>query len=180
MRARHPAVPQRLSSARRLGVSREFATAVTDDSIPGAETKMTDRTTSAAKFDRRNPVTGAVASTAVAFTVRDAVAAADAAALALTTWSALGPNARRAALSLAADKMAARGDAFVDAMMSEAGATEGWARFNLKLAVDMVRGAAALTTQIGAGGIPPAQPGCLALAIREPAGVGVGVEPWNE
>jgi len=45
------------------------------------------------------------------------------------SWSVLGPNARRVALNLAADKMAARGDAFVDAMMSEVGATEGWARF---------------------------------------------------
>ena len=80
---------------------------------------MTDRTATTATFDRRNPVTGAVASTAFAFTARDAVAAADAAALALTRWSALGPNARRAALNLAADKMAARGDAFIDAMMSE-------------------------------------------------------------
>src|SRR5260221_88513 len=180
MRARHPAVSQRLSSARRLGVSRGFATGVTARSIPGAKTHMTDCTTTAASFDRRNPVTGAVASTAIAFTVRDAVAAADAAALALTAWSALGPNARRAALTLAADKMAARGDAFVDAMMSEVGATEGWARFNLKLAVDMVREAAALTTQIGGEVIPSDKPGCLALAIREPAGVGVGVEPWNE
>jgi benzaldehyde dehydrogenase (NAD) len=140
---------------------------------------MTDRTTMTAQFDRRNPVTGAVASTAVAFTVRDAVAAADAAALALTAWSALGPNARRAALSLAADKMAARGDAFVDAMMSEVGATEGWARFNLKLAVDMVREAAALTTQIGGDVIPSDKPGCLALAVREPAGVVLGIAPWN-
>ena len=140
---------------------------------------MTDRTATAATFDRRNPVTGAVASTASAFTARDAVAAADAAALALTSWSALGPNARRAALNLAADKMAARGDAFVDAMMSEVGATEGWARFNLKLAVDMVREAAALTTQIGGEVIPSDKPGCLALAVREPAGVVLGIAPWN-
>ena len=99
--------------------------------------------------------------------------------LALPRWSAWGPNARRAALNLAADKMAARGDAFIDAMMSEVGATEGWARFNLKLAVDMVREAAALTTQIGGEVIPSDKPGCLALAIREPAGVVLGIAPWN-
>jgi acyl-CoA reductase-like NAD-dependent aldehyde dehydrogenase len=140
---------------------------------------MKNRTTAAATFDRRDPVTGEVASTAVAFTVRDAIAAVDAAALALPAWSALGPIARRAALSLAADKMAARGDAFVNAMMSEVGATEGWARFNLKLAVDMVREAAALTTQIGGEVIPSDKPGCLALAVREPAGVVLGIAPWN-
>jgi benzaldehyde dehydrogenase (NAD) len=112
-------------------------------------------------------------------TVRDAIAAADAAALALASWSALGPSARRAALNTAADLMAARADVFVDAMMSEVGATEGWSRFNLKLAVDMVREAAALTTQIGGEVIPSDKPGCLALAIREPAGVVLGIAPWN-
>jgi len=140
---------------------------------------MTDRKTPAATFDRRNPVTGGVASTAAAFTVRDATAAADAAANALPAWSALGPGARRAALNRAADMMAARGDAFVDAMMSEVGATEGWARFNLKLAFDMVREAAALTTQIGGEVIPSDKPGCIALALREPAGVVLGIAPWN-
>jgi benzaldehyde dehydrogenase (NAD) len=140
---------------------------------------MTDRATTTATFDRRNPVTGAVASTAVAFTVGDATAAADAAAIALAAWSALGPTARRAALNLAADRMAARGDTFVEAMMSEVGATEGWARFNLKLAVDMVREAAALTTQIGGEVIPSDKPGSMALALREPAGVVLGIAPWN-
>ena len=132
---------------------------------------MTSRTTAVATFDRRNPVTGAIASTAAALTVPDAIAAADEAAFALAAWAALGPNARRAALNMAADMMATRGDAFVDAMMSEVGATEGWARFNLKLAIDMVREAAALTTQIGGEVIPSDKPGCLALAVREPAGV---------
>ena len=140
---------------------------------------MTSSTSAVATFERRNPVTGAIASTAAAFTVPDAVAAADKAALALAAWSALGPNARRAALNLAADMMAARGDALVDAMMSEVGATHGWARFNLKLAIDMVREAAALTTQIGGEVIPSDKPGCLALAIREPAGVVLGIAPWN-
>ena len=140
---------------------------------------MTGRTTAVATFDRRNPVTGGIASTATAFTVPDAIAAADKAALAVAAWSALGPSARRAALNMAADMMEERGDAFIDAMMSEVGATEGWARFNLKLALDMVREAASLTTQIGGEVIPSDKPGCLALAIREPAGVVLGIAPWN-
>ena len=40
----------------------------------------------------------------------------------------------------------ARAADFVDAMQGEIGATEGWARFNLMLAVGIVREAAALTT----------------------------------
>jgi benzaldehyde dehydrogenase (NAD) len=130
-------------------------------------------------FERFNPLTSQVATRAPAAGVADAKAAAEAAAAALPAWSALGPNARRAALSKAADVLASKGDAFVDAMMGEIGATEGWARFNLMLAVSMTREAAALTTQVSGETIPSDKPGCLAMSIREPAGVVVGIAPWN-
>ncbi|MEP6785311.1 MAG: aldehyde dehydrogenase [Sphingomonadales bacterium] len=130
-------------------------------------------------FDRFNPVTGAVATTAQAASVADANAAVDAAAAAFPAWSALGPNARRALLNKAADALAAKADDFVDAMMGEIGATEGWARFNLMLAVGMVREAAALTTQIAGEVIPSDKPGCIAMALREPVGVMLGIAPWN-
>jgi acyl-CoA reductase-like NAD-dependent aldehyde dehydrogenase len=120
-----------------------------------------------------------VATEAVAATAEDAAAAAEAAAAALPAWSAQGPNARRAALNTAADQLTARADAFVSMMMNETGATEGWARFNLMLAAGIIREAAALTTQIGGELIPSDKPGCLAMAVREPAGVVLGIAPWN-
>jgi acyl-CoA reductase-like NAD-dependent aldehyde dehydrogenase len=126
-----------------------------------------------------NPMTGAVASEAHAASPADAVAAADAASAALPGWSVLGPNARRAMLNKAAVALEAKADAFVEAMQNEIGATEGWARFNLMLAASMVREAAALTTQIGGEVIPSDKPGCIAMAVREPAGVVVGIAPWN-
>ena len=130
-------------------------------------------------FDRMNPVTGAVATTAEAFGPTQANAAVEAAAAAFPAWSALGPNARRAALTKAADALAGKADQFVEAMMGEIGATEGWARFNLMLAVSMVREAAALTTQIAGEVIPSDKPGCIAMALREPVGVMLGIAPWN-
>ncbi len=130
-------------------------------------------------FDRLDPVTGAVASRAAAATPAEALAAVDAAAAAFPAWSALGPNARRGFLNKAADALEAKASAFVQAMMSEVGATEGWARFNLMLAAGMVREAAAITTQIGGEVIPSDKPGCLAMALREPAGVVLGIAPWN-
>ncbi len=130
-------------------------------------------------FSRINPVTGAVASTARAMSAAEANAACDAAAAAFPAWSALGPNARRAFLSKAADALNAKVDQFVTAMMSEIGATESWARFNLMLAVGIVREAAALTTQIGGEVIPSDKPGCIAMALREPFGVMLGIAPWN-
>jgi acyl-CoA reductase-like NAD-dependent aldehyde dehydrogenase len=133
----------------------------------------------ATTFDRADPVTGGVATRAAAASVDDAVAAVDAARAAFPAWSALGPNARRAALMKAADALDARAADFIDAMMGEIGATEGWARFNLMLSSAIVREAASLTTQIGGEVIPSDKPGCIAMAIREPAGVVLSMAPWN-
>jgi acyl-CoA reductase-like NAD-dependent aldehyde dehydrogenase len=130
-------------------------------------------------FERLDPVTGEVASVAPAMSVADAQAAADAAQHAYAAWSSLGPNARRSLLNTAADALAAKAPQFIDAMMREIGATEGWARFNLALAAGIIREAAAMTTQIGGEVIPSDKPGCMALALREPVGVMLGISPWN-
>lgn len=130
-------------------------------------------------FTRTNPVTGQTASEAAAATVDDAIAAAEAASAALPAWSALGPTARRAALLKAADALAARAGEFIETMAAEIGATKAWAGFNVMLASSMLREAAALTTQVSGEVIPSDKPGCLAMAIREPAGVVLGIAPWN-
>ena len=132
-----------------------------------------------AVFERRNPLTGEVATTVKAASVEDAHAAVAAAAAAFPAWSALGPNARRTALMKAAIALEARTEEFIDAMMSEIGATEGWARFNLTLAASTIREAAALTTQVAGEVIPSDRPGCIAMALREPVGVLLGIAPWN-
>ena len=130
-------------------------------------------------FTRLDPLTGAVASTAAAMTVEEAAALAARAGDAQPAWAAMGPNARRAVLARAAEALLARQDAFVSAMMGEIGATQGWAMFNLTLAASMVREAAALTTQIRGEVIPSDKPGCLAMALKEPVGVILGIAPWN-
>jgi len=130
-------------------------------------------------FDRLNPVTGEVATTASAANVDDANAACDAAAAAFPAWSAMGPNARRALLMKAAAALEAKAPQFIDAMMGEIGATQGWAGFNLMLAAGIVREAAAMTTQISGEVIPSDKPGCIAMALREPVGVMLGIAPWN-
>ncbi len=131
------------------------------------------------KFTRANPVTGLVASEAEAMKPGDMPAIAERAAAAFPAWSALGPNARRAVLMKAAAALEAKKDQFVEAMMGEIGATAGWAMFNLGLAASMVREAAALTTQISGEVIPSDKPGTLAMALREPVGVILGIAPWN-
>ena len=141
--------------------------------------KGVDRSVSPSEFRRLNPLDGSLASVAVAMDVDQARAVADRAEAAAVGWAGLGPNARRAMLSRAADRLDAKADAFVTAMQAEIGATEGWARFNLMLASGMVREAASLTTQFGGEVIPSDKPGCIAMSVREPAGVVLGIAPWN-
>ena len=134
---------------------------------------------SAAFFERHDSLGDTPATRAAAATIADANAAADAAEAALPAWSARGPSQRRALLNHAAAVLENRSADFVEAMMSETGSTEGWARFNIALAAGMIREAASLTTQISGQVIPSDRPGCLALAIREAAGVVLGIAPWN-
>jgi acyl-CoA reductase-like NAD-dependent aldehyde dehydrogenase len=130
-------------------------------------------------FERLDPLTGKVASVALAMDAADALAVADKAGKALAAWSLVGPNARRALLNKAADALSAKAPKIVTAMMAEIGASETWVRFNIRLAEGMIREAAALTTQISGEIIPSDKPGCLSMAVREPAGVVLGIAPWN-
>ncbi len=132
-----------------------------------------------ATFERRNPLDGSVATRAPAASIGDAVAAADAAAEAFKTWKTTGPSERRALLLKAADALEALTPKFVEAVPAETGATGMWAGFNVMLAAGMIREAAALTTQIGGELIPSDVPGSLAMGVRQPAGVVLGIAPWN-
>jgi len=132
-----------------------------------------------ATFNRQNPVSGEVATRAAAASVEDARAAADAAAAAFPKWSALGPSERRAKLNRAADLMEARAAQFAAILTTETGATAGWGHFNVHLAAGMLREAGAMTTQIVGEVVPSDVPGSLSMALRQPAGVVLGIAPWN-
>jgi acyl-CoA reductase-like NAD-dependent aldehyde dehydrogenase len=132
-----------------------------------------------ATFERRNPLDGSVATRAPAASEADAVVAVEAAAAAFNTWSVTGPGERRALLLKAADALEAKLPQFIEALAAETGATAGWTQFNVMLAGGMLREAAAITTQVAGEVIPSDVPGSLALAVRQPAGVVLGIAPWN-
>lgn len=132
-----------------------------------------------ATFERRNPLDGTVATIAPAATAADAVAAVEAAAAAFPAWSSTGPGERRALLLKAARAIEAKTQAIAQAMAHETGAGAPWAAFNAHLAADMLQEAAAITTQISGEVIPSNVPGNLAMALRRPAGVVLGIAPWN-
>jgi benzaldehyde dehydrogenase (NAD) len=130
-------------------------------------------------FERRNPLDGTVATRAPAASPADAVIAVEAAAEAFRTWSETGPGERRSLLLKAAERLEAKTPEFVEAVPAETGATAMWAGFNVFLAAGMLREAAALTTQVSGEVIPSDIPGSLAMGVRQPAGVVLGIAPWN-
>jgi benzaldehyde dehydrogenase (NAD) len=132
-----------------------------------------------ATFERRNPLDGSVATRAPAASPADAVMAVEAAAEAFKTWSETGPSERRALLLKAADALEAKTPAFIEAVSAETGATGMWGGFNVMLAAGMIREAASLTTQVAGEVIPSDVPGSLAMGVRQPAGVVLGIAPWN-
>jgi acyl-CoA reductase-like NAD-dependent aldehyde dehydrogenase/ABC-type branched-subunit amino acid transport system ATPase component len=130
-------------------------------------------------FKRLNPISGEVATIVAAASIDDAMRAADAAAAAFPTWSQLGPSERRKRLNAAADILARRAPEFMALMVAETGATAGWAGFNVHLAEGMLREAAAMTTQISGEVIPTDVPDNVAMSLRQPVGVVLGIAPWN-
>jgi acyl-CoA reductase-like NAD-dependent aldehyde dehydrogenase len=132
-----------------------------------------------ATFERRNPATGEVATRAAAASLDDVDKAIAAAQQAFPAWSAMLPGARRALLLKAADTMEQHRADFVERGVAEAGGSPVWYQFNVTLAGNMLREAASMTTQISGEVIPSDVPGSLAMGMRQPCGVVVGIAPWN-
>ncbi|OCJ07488.1 salicylaldehyde dehydrogenase [Rhizobium sp. AC27/96] len=130
-------------------------------------------------YDRLDPFTEKLASRAPAAGLEDVAAAIEAASNAFPAWSSTGPGQRRTILAKAADIMDAKVGEFTTLMMEETGATAPWAGFNVMLAANILREAAAMTTQIGGEIIPSDKPGTLAMGIRQAAGVCLAIAPWN-
>src|SRR6478735_8547076 len=125
-------------------------------------------------FERTDPFTGDAVTVAAAGGRDDATAACDAAAAAFAAWSSTPPGERRALLSKAADLLMERAPEIAGIMTEEVGGT-----FNCDLAARMLREAAAQTYMVTGEVIPSDVPGSLAMGVRVPAGVVVGMAPWN-
>lgn len=130
-------------------------------------------------FTRTNPIDGAESTIAAAGTVEDALAAVDAAAAAFTQWSSIGPSPRRELLLKGVEELLKRKEEFILAMAHETGASRVFAERNVLGAAGTLMEAAALTTQVGGDVLPSNIPGSLSLGLRRPAGVVLGIAPWN-
>ncbi|MFJ2828125.1 aldehyde dehydrogenase family protein [Streptomyces sp. NPDC087263] len=126
-----------------------------------------------------NPFTGEVYATVAAAGPEDVARAVDAADAAFADWAALAPFARRAIFLKAADLLDARGEEVAELMAHEAGGTRPWAYFNVGLAANILREAAAAITAPRGEVLSSQEAGALGLAIREPLGVVAAFAPWN-
>ncbi|WP_316773409.1 aldehyde dehydrogenase family protein [Streptomyces sasae] len=126
-----------------------------------------------------NPFTGEVYATVAAAGPEDVVRAVDAADAAFEEWAALAPFARRAIFLKAADLLDGRGGQVADLMAQEAGGTRPWAFFNVMLAANILREAAAAITAPRGEVLSTQEQGALGLAVREPLGVVAAFAPWN-
>ncbi|WP_405654911.1 aldehyde dehydrogenase family protein [Streptomyces sp. NBC_00019] len=126
-----------------------------------------------------NPYTGEVYATVAAAGTEDVRRAVDAADAAFPEWAALAPFARRAILLKAADLLDGKGDQVAELMAHEAGGTRPWAHFNVYLAANMLREAAAAVTAPRGEVLTAQEQGALGLAVREPVGVVAAFAPWN-
>jgi acyl-CoA reductase-like NAD-dependent aldehyde dehydrogenase len=130
-------------------------------------------------YDRIDPFTGEIATRAPASGLEDVKAAVAAAAAAFPAWSKTGPGARRALLLKAADVLASKAGEFSAILTAETGGIGPWGGFNTMVAASMLREAASMTTQIQGEIIPADKPGMFSMAVRQAAGVCLGIAPWN-
>ncbi|WP_345570512.1 aldehyde dehydrogenase family protein [Streptomyces plumbiresistens] len=114
-----------------------------------------------------------------AASVGDAALAVEAAAEAARTWGSWTPARRREVLQRAAQLLHERIDDISAVMTREMGATPPWAGFNVHVAQGMLVEAAAQVYSAVGEVIPSDVPGLTALGVRQPAGVVVGIAPWN-
>jgi vanillin dehydrogenase len=135
--------------------------------------------TGSGTFENRHPFTGEIVGSAVACNADDARAAVDAAAEAFPAWAATPPAKRRELLSAAGELLSERGREISATMTEETGSTFGWGMFNVHLATGMLREAAAQSYALVGEVIPSDVPGKMAMAVRQPVGVVVGIAPWN-
>lgn len=129
----------------------------------------------AGSFERRGPSSDKIVTRAAAARASDARDAAAAAARAFDLWSKTSHQDRVAVLECAASLMAASTDEIVAIATDEVGSSPDWVKFNVEIAVAMLRQtrdlAGALQTTTSADG--------KYRIHRRPAGVVVGIAPWN-
>ena len=128
-----------------------------------------------AAFERRGPSSDVVVTRAAAARASDARDAAASAARAFDQWSKSQHGDRVAVLECAAALMEANVDEIVQIAADEIGSSPDWVKFNVEIAASMLRQTRDLVEALE----PERQVGSAYLVRRRPAGVVLGIAPWN-
>ena len=131
--------------------------------------------TSTTVFERRGPTSDVVVTRATAARAAEARTAAAAAARAFDSWSKTAPEDRIAVLDCAASLMEANVDEVVQIATDEVGSSPDWVAFNVKIAADMLR----QTRDLSQALVLEEETRGNNLIRRRPAGVVLGIAPWN-
>jgi acyl-CoA reductase-like NAD-dependent aldehyde dehydrogenase len=130
-------------------------------------------------YQRIDPISSRTVTVGAACTVEDALRAAESSQQAFKTWSKVGPTERRRLLLATADVLESKMALFCSVMAEEIGASQLWAQFNVGASANLLREAAALTTQIKGETIPTDKAGTLSMTLRQPVGTVLSIVPWN-
>ncbi|MCF5227844.1 aldehyde dehydrogenase family protein, partial [Pseudomonas syringae] len=130
-------------------------------------------------YQRHDALSGKTVTTGAAASVEDALKIAESSQQAFTRWSKVGPTERRRLLLAAAHVLESKMPQFCTVMAEEIGASQLWAQFNVGASANLLREAAALTTQIKGETIPTDKPGTLSMTLRQPVGTVLSIVPWN-
>lgn len=132
---------------------------------------------------RSFPITSASQSKVVHYAASaspsDARDAADAAWTAFSSWRHSKYNERRDLLLRVADLFSQRADELTHWQVLETSCSEEYARFNIKLAIDLTREVAGTIVQATTGATPPIQADGVALVFKDPIGPVLLIPPWN-
>lgn len=132
-----------------------------------------------ATFPDRNPYTDEVVAQVAAGTRQHAQAAIDAAHAAFPAWAAMPPGQRQRLFLAAADIVERRTEDFVRLLAAETGTASGFARFQIRWSIDLLRQAAGWGYRPAGDVLRSDTPGRFAMAVRKPLGVVAGFAPWN-
>lgn len=126
-------------------------------------------------FERRGPGSDVIVTRAAAGRAADARDAVAAAAGAFDNWSKTSAHDRVAVLECAAGLMEANAEEIVKIATDEVGSSPDWVRFNVGIAAAMLRQTREIADALDNERVMTA----ASIVRRRPAGVVLGIAPWN-
>ena len=129
-------------------------------------------------FPVRSPLDGRLLHHCSSASPAEAIRAVESSQLAFPAWAKLPPAQKRDIFLATAANFESRAEELTKYMIEETGASDFWARFNIRLSVDMLKDVAGRISSIKGEAPILGEEGTSAIVFREPYGVILGIAPW--